>query len=285
MTDLGKYRRTDLACESALFAPERGRVREYSRRGVRFAKMTVERADESLAGRRAGTYVTVYSGKIPSPGDESAENIACAVGEELADFLGRACGGPVRRTVLVCGLGNRSVTPDALGPHSVDLMTVTRHLEGGNFARLCAVCPGTLGQTGIEAAEQLSAAVREISPDAVIAVDALASRSVERLAATVQISDSGICPGSGVGNARREISRETLGVPVIAVGVPTVVDSCTLVADALEAAGYGELGDEVLAVLDAGRNMFVAPRECDEISENAAAMICAAIEKACLIRN
>ena len=288
MTAENGYLRTDLACESAAIAtapaPE---VSEYEIDGFPFASMTVSEEDSGRVGRSAGRYVTAFCGKMTDLDEDSADRLSRALGTELRRFVGEALGTEVGSgtSVLVCGLGNRSVTPDAIGPRAVDMLTVTRHLpKSAPFSRVSAIAPGTLGQTGIEAAEQLEGAVREIKPDAVIAVDALASRSTERLAATVQLCDSGISPGSGVGNARREISRATLGVPVIALGVPTVVGSATLVSDALEAAGLGEFGDEVRRVLDEGRDMFVAPRECDVIAEVVASTVAAAIEYAFGVR-
>lgn len=283
-----EYLRTDLACESVDLAnADSPAIHEYDRDGYNFAELIVEKKDESRIGRHAGRYVTAFAGRMSDFDEDEGERFARSLGRELRDFTCDVLGSEVtgKTSVLVCGLGNRSVTPDALGPRVADLITVTRHLApSAKFSRLSAIAPGTLGQTGIEAAEQLAGAVRETSPDVVIAVDALASRSTERLATTVQICDSGICPGSGVGNARQEISRDTLGVPVIAVGVPTVVDSSTLVSDALSAAGLGELRNEVRDVLDKGRNMFVAPRECDVITENVALIIAAAVECAFGVR-
>ncbi len=283
-----EYLRTDLACESIGIAnTESPAVHEYERDGFNFAELIVEKKDESRIGRHAGRYVTAFAGRMSDFDEDEGERFARSLGKELRDFTCDVLGSEVtgRTSVLVCGLGNRSVTPDALGPRVADLITVTRHLApSAKFSRLSAIAPGTLGQTGIEAAEQLAGAVRETAPDVVIAVDALASRSTERLATTVQLCDSGICPGSGVGNARQEISRDTLGVPVIAVGVPTVVDSSTLVSDALSAAGMGELCDEVREVLDKGKSMFVAPRECDVITENVALILAAAVECAFGVR-
>ena len=288
MSVKNEYLRTDLACESAqMAAGVSPRVTQYEREGFSFASMSVDESESEAIGRRPGRYVTAFAGRMTDLDDDRADLFSRALGTELRRFVCEALGADAdsATSVLVCGLGNRSVTPDAIGPRVVDLLTVTRHLSpDAPFSRLSAIAPGTLGQTGIEAAEQLAGAVGETKPDAVIAVDALASRATARLATTVQICDSGISPGSGVGNARREISRETLGVPVIALGVPTVVDSATLVSDALEAAGLGEYGDEVRRVLDEGRNMFVSPRECDVIAESVAAIVAAAIEYAFGIR-
>ena len=280
------YRRTDLACESAKEGAAVKEATGYSVGGFSFASLSVSEDESETLGRRPGRYVTAFAGRITDFDDETADNFSRALGNELRRFVADAAGGVSEKTsALVCGLGNRAVTPDAIGPRVVDLLTVTRNIPSEEkLPIISAIAPGTLGQTGIEAAEQLMGAVRETSPDTVIAVDALASRATERLAATVQICDSGISPGSGVGNARREISRATLGVPVIAIGVPTVVDSSTLVSDALEAAGLDGYDERLKRVLDEGREMFVAPRECDVISEVAASIIAAAIEYAFGIR-
>ena len=277
-----EYRRTDLAFESAeMSAVAATDVKEYRIDGFLFASMSVGEDDSARIGRRPGRYVTAFAGRMIDFDDETADRFSRALGTEIRRFVCGAIGAKAlsEAALLVCGLGNRSVTPDAIGPRVVDLLTVTRRIfSREELPSISAIAPGTLGQTGIEAAEQLAGAVRETKPDVVIAVDALASRATSRLATAVQLCDSGISPGSGVGNARQEISRETLGVPVIAIGVPTVVDSSTIVSDALEAAGLGELCDEVRRVLDEGKTMFVAPRECDVISEVVASIISAAIE-------
>jgi GPR endopeptidase len=148
-------------------------------------------------------------------------------------------------THLVVGLGNSEITPDAIGPFSVRKLNVTRHLRGIDEklydtigrCEISALFPGVLGQTGIETVELIRGAAENAHPDVVLVIDALAARSCDRLAATVQLSDSGINPGSGIGNHRKAICRETVGVPVIALGVPTVVNSATLVYDALHKAG------------------------------------------------
>ena len=181
----------------------------------------------------------------------------------------------------MAGLGNAELTADAIGPKTVGMLTATRHLrehEGGLYRRLgcsslSAMAPGVLGQTGIETLELLRGAVRFVRPDIVILVDALAARSCDRLAATVQISDVGISPGSGVGNHRSAITRESLGVPVISVGVPTVVNSATLVYDALTEAGIETIDDSLHKVLKSGRSFFVSPKESDVITHEVARLL------------
>lgn len=143
---------------------------------------------------------------------------------------------PGQGPVLVAGLGNAAVTPDAIGPRALDHLVVTRHL-GGSFPQLrpvSAIAPGVLGTTGLESVEVIRGIVERSEPCCVVVLDALASRSLERVCTTVQLTDTGISPGSGVGNRRAAFDRETLGVPVLAVGVPTVVDASTLLEDVLE---------------------------------------------------
>lgn len=166
------------------------------------------------------------------------------VSEVLADFIKEMI--PVTKKeyqVLVVGLGNRQVTPDALGPYVVDNLNITRHIikEYGKYAMgddsmqsVSAIVPGVMGQTGMETLEIVRGVVAESKPDFIIAIDALAARNSKRLNRTIQIADTGINPGSGVGNHRSGITEETVGVPVIAVGVPTVVDAATIVNDTME---------------------------------------------------
>jgi spore protease len=169
------------------------------------------------------------------------------------------------------------MTPDAIGPHTVDRLTVTRHLKGYDPAlfgalgccELSAISPGVMGQTGMESGEILRAAVELTGAELLVVVDALAARSCERLASTIQLSGAGIAPGAGIGNHRMAITRETMGCPVLGMGVPTVVDSSTLVYDALERAGVAvdDLPRELTRVLETGRSFIVTPRDCDAMTE------------------
>ena len=169
---------------------------------------------------------------------------------------------PEEGTVLVAGLGNEKITPDALGPLTLEHLIVSRHLidampsEFGSLRPVCALSPGVLGTTGIETAELLRGAVARVQPSAVVAVDAMASRSLERLCRTFQLSDTGIAPGSGACNPRQELNRQTLGIPVIALGVPTVVEARTL---ALDLVPHGQLDEK--STPDAG--MLVSPKDID----------------------
>ena len=172
------------------------------------------------------------------------------------------------------GLGNRAMTPDVIGPCAADHVPATRHLKGcaafGALADVSVLTPGVLGTTGLEAAELVRGAVETVRPDLVVAVDALASQSLGRVCTTVQLTDAGIVPGSGVGNHRRALTRETLGVPVLAVGVPTVVDAATLALDLLDEAG-ADLPDP--AALRGQGSVMVTPRDIDARAEQLARVV------------
>ena len=181
------------------------------------------------------------------------------------------------QAVMVVGLGNRAITPDAVGPKATDRTLVTRHLidmapeHFSSFRPVSALAAGVLGTTGIESGEIAQAVCAQTRPAAIIAVDALAARRVERLCATVQVCDAGIAPGSGVGNHRFALNEESMGVPVIAVGVPTVVDGATLCADLLEETGR-EMDSEELAKLP-GASLMVTPRDIDQRVEDMSKVI------------
>lgn len=209
-----------------------------------------------------GSYTTVEIGALRRREDNAFCDGARVIADELKKLLRLAPGDGV----LVVGLGNSSITPDAVGHFCVRYTMATRHLrermprEFAAFRSVAAIEPGVMGTTGIESADIIAAVVRKVRPEAVIAVDALASRRMERLCRTVQITDTGISPGSGVGNARAELSRATLDIPVIAVGVPTVVDAATLAADLAESAGV-TLDEEALRAHSGG--LIVTPRDID----------------------
>ncbi len=190
-----------------------------------------------------GTYVTIDAPNLCIPDESYRTEIAEELSKILEQFLFKKAEKKKDYSILVVGLGNRKVTPDALGPYVADNLNITRHIvkEYGKYAmgkdEIClisAIVPGVMGQTGMETVEIIKGVVNETAPDIIIAVDALAARSSKRLNRTIQIADTGINPGSGVGNHRSAINKETVGVPVIAVGVPTVVDAATIVNDTME---------------------------------------------------
>mgnify|MGYP005946867373 CR=1 FL=1 len=247
-------RRTDLALEATELWQEQGgdpgalsgvRTRETSREG--FPVTTVDILDDRGAqalGKPAGSYVTLGLEGLMEREEDAFGRAARALAAELKPLLKLKEG----ELVLVVGLGNRAITPDAVGPLTADQTMVTRHLTQrvpehfGAFRPVAALAAGVLGSTGVESSELIRAVVEQIRPARVVAVDALASRSLSRLCATIQLADTGITPGSGVGNARAALNQETLGVPVVAVGVPTVVDAATLAADLLGGAEAPALG-------------------------------------------
>lgn len=290
------YSRSDLACESGGIAAGGAGLSEDVYREERTDGYTVSRlcirdeAHEKIFGKPRGTYVTFMCGKIWLMDDEGVSRLSVHVAREIRVMCEKVCGRGVDRGfgVLVAGLGNSDITPDAIGPDSVRKLNVTRHLRALDEAlydtvgrcEISAVFPGVLGQTGIETVELIRGAAENARPDVVLAIDALAARSCERLAATVQLSDSGIHPGSGIGNNRKAICRETVGVPVIALGVPTVVDSSTLVYDALRQAGIEEVRPELRQVLENGRSFFVSPKESDIITDRVSDLIADAVDTA-----
>ncbi len=273
--------RTDLALEAEqLFRAEN--APEGSIPGVRaterltdgFTLSTIEVLDhrgEAAIGKPRGTYVTVELGALLRR-EENAFPEACSL---LAKELRALLSLPVSGNVLVAGLGNRDITPDAIGPLALDSVMITRHLREalpehfGSFRPVCGIRSGVLGTTGIESGDMIAALCQKVKPAAVVAIDALASRSMSRLCRTVQISDTGIVPGSGVGNARQALNRETLGVPVIAIGVPTVVDAATLAFDILDDAGLDIDPD----TLHSSGSMIVTPRDIDRNVRDMAKLI------------
>lgn len=281
---------TDLACEAEA-VHDKGKngtdYREETINGYKVARLAVkDKIGENATGKKIGNYITIFSEMICNIDGEKLEALTSLVSNELG-ALSHTLLQKKPSCVLVAGLGNREITADSIGPKTVDRLTVTRHLKLHNqklfesFSKvpLCAVAPGVLGQTGVETAEMIKGVCDYAEPELVIAIDALAARSTARLGATVQISDSGIFPGSGIGNRRSEISRDSLGIPVIALGVPTVVNSSTLVYDALKKAGYSEINDSIEKVLHEGESFFVSPRQSDMISDKVAILLSGAIDE------
>lgn len=291
--------RTDLALETQ----EKMQEDKVDLKGVRFFE---EEIDKNLVistviietengaktmGKPKGTYITIEAGNM----DEEDEDYHREVSAQLARIIGELV--PVKKeelSVLVVGLGNRAVTPDSLGPRVVDNLYITRHIlnEYGRFAfgkegvnRISSIVPGVMAQTGMESMEIVAAVVKETEPDFVIVVDALAARNTRRLNRTIQVTDTGINPGSGVGNHRHGLNEKSLGVPVIAIGIPTVVDAATIVNDTMSSlltalsqneewkrigSSIQELNDAekyelIRELLSPGLNiMFVTPKDIDE---------------------
>ena len=285
-----RTRWTDLAMESRGAQPEQTQTLPG---GIERTTVTIR--DEQTAkalGRPMGVYVTLSCPQRKSIELGTRRALSEALGRAIAGMLPEAC-----RTVLVAGLGNRTVTPDALGPRTVERVLVTRHMDGclpqdvsERLRSVCAAAPGVLGVTGLETAEVLRGMTEHVHPDAVIAVDALAARSSSRICSTIQIADTGISPGSGVGNHQKALTRETLGAPVIAVGVPMVVYASTIAGDALSdmirADGGTEADEEKVAacvervVSERLGDLIVTPREVDALVERMAGILAEGINLA-----
>ena len=285
-----RTRWTDLAMESRGAQPEQTQTLPG---GIERTVVTIRDAQTAKAlGRPVGVYVTLSCPQRMSIELGTRRALSEALGQAIAGMLPGAC-----RTVLVAGLGNRTVTPDALGPRTVERVLVTRHMDGclpqdvsERLRSVCAAAPGVLGVTGIETAEVLRGMVAHVRPDAMIAVDALAARSSQRICSTIQVADTGITPGSGVGNHRKALTRETLGIPVIAVGVPLVVFASTIARDAMgylgAADGASEADEERLATcveqvvsMRLG-DLIVTPREVDALVERMAGILAEGINLA-----
>lgn len=215
---------------------------EYDeKRDVKVTKVIIETEKGARAmGKPKGVYITLEAPDMSVPDEEYHREISVVLARYIRQLL-PDCG--EEQSVLIVGLGNRDITPDALGPDVVGNLLITRHIveEYGKLAlgrdkinKISGIVPGVMAQTGMEASEIVRGIVEETKPDYVIAIDALAARSTRRLNRTIQIADTGIHPGSGVGNHRNGLTQKSLGVPVIAIGVPTVVDAATIVNDTME---------------------------------------------------
>lgn len=276
--------RTDLALEDRERIEGRGGeihgvvLEEENREesGIRITRVRIETKNGArIMGKPLGTYITLEAPALT----EQDEGYHREVSVELARLLREVMPDVKKeRQVLVVGLGNREVTADSLGPHVADNLFVNRHvvMEFGPAAynreemhRISCIVPGVMARTGMESAEIVHGIVKETKPDFLIAVDALAARSTRRLNRTIQVSTSGIYPGSGVGNHRNALTKDSLGVPVIAIGVPTVVDAATIVGDALERmekdSGLQIIGArEHPGAVSELNNMYVTSKDIDE---------------------
>jgi len=288
--------RTDLACESinASGGAPGTSYREYSFSSIPISELTVmEGRGEAATGRKAGRYITLHTGAMRYIDEDRKSELSEAIANVISTLTESITKKSITQStkVLVAGLGNRFISADSVGPRTADKIAVTSHMlesSHGDIFRLLgcssisAVHPGVMGQTGIEAAAMIKGACDYVKPDVVIAVDALAARSTKRLCATVQLSDTGIEPGSGIGNRRGAVNSTTIGFPVIALGVPTVVDSATLVFDALIGAGITKLDPSLEEALNGEENFFVSPKDSDIVCEEISAVLASAINKAFL---
>lgn len=260
-------------------------------------KITNEEGAKAL-GKPVGSYITLEIPALIHKDDELEKRVCAALADEIKKLAHLKKDG----VTLVVGLGNWNITPDAIGPKVVSSLMVTRHMfehipehVGEGITSVCAISPGVLGLTGIETGEIVKGVVQRVKPDLVIAIDALASCKTERVSTTIQLADTGISPGSGVGNARKALNAETLGVPVIAIGVPTVVDALTIANDTIDSviddltrqAPEGSVLYEQLASMDKAhkyqlmqevldpfiRDLIVTPKGIDQIADRISKVI------------
>lgn len=301
--------RTDLAVEERELYAEAGML-ESEIEGVEVEKYTRYKSIDitrvlitsekgaSVLKKPTGTYITIDIPPETYESQEVYEAVCKTVAKELFSLIPKNN----RQTVLVAGLGNKNVTPDALGPAVVESLLVTRHLIeyipeeiDERLRPLCAIAPGVLGLTGIETGEIISGVCDRVSPSLLIVIDSLCSRKMKRINSTVQISNSGIIPGAGIGNSRRAINEETLNIPVIAIGVPTVVDAATITGDTIDlviknlkdSARENEPLYKLLSTIEAEDkyelihqslsseigDFIVTPKEVDRVIENISAII------------
>ncbi len=269
---------------------------------VERVKITNENGEKAI-GKPIGDYITIDIQKLKIAQEEELEKAGEILANELKTIVAKHVNS--QGEILVVGLGNSYVTPDSLGPKVTNEIEVTRHIinylpqyveEGTRM--VSAIAPGVLGTTGIETAEILKGIVDNIHPKLVIVIDALASRSIERISSTVQLSDTGIVPGAGVGNTRNEISQKTLGIPVVAIGIPTVVETAVLVNDCLDLFitklqeeaksndylnqlkqedNYEEIKE---ALVPKDYNLIVTPKEIDDLIENMTQVVATGINRA-----
>lgn len=248
--DLEQYQvRTDLAVEAHELISEKQKqqssiegvvVKEKDIDGVKLTTVDITEKGAEQVGKKPGRYLTFESQGIRKKDSALQEQVERVFAEHFANFL-EELNISKEASCLIVGLGNWNVTPDALGPQTVENILVTKHLfelqpesVSGGFRPVSAITPGVMGVTGIETSDTIFGIIERTKPDFVVALDALASRSIERVNTTIQVSDTGIHPGSGVGNKRKELSKETLGIPVISIGVPTVVDAVTITSDTID---------------------------------------------------
>ncbi len=279
---MGVQVRTDLALE----AKETVQKPDEEIRGVRveeekdeeneiyITRVIIETKNGAkIMGKPMGTYITLEAPRMATPDEDYHREISEKVADQIQELL------PDEKeelSVLVVGLGNREVTADALGPNAADQLHITRHVvrEFGKASynknkmhMISAIVPGVMAKTGMETYEIIRGVVEQTKPDVIIAIDALAARSTKRLNRTIQITDTGVQPGSGVGNHRHALTEEALGVPVIGIGIPTVVDAGTIVGDAVEQVEREMLFcSEVHAVKMAElQNMYVTTKDIDDV--------------------
>lgn len=293
--------RTDLALEARESVSEKEEhlhgvqvEEEYKEESeIKITRVTIESKNGArLLGKAMGTYVTLEAPNMAHPDEDYHEEIARELAYQIKSLLPKE---KEQLSILIVGLGNREVTADSLGPRVVDNLTITRHMvmefgnaayEGRKLPLTSSLVPGVMAKTGMESQEIISGVVAQTHPDLVLVIDALAARSIKRLNRTIQISNAGINPGSGVGNYRNAIQEENLGVPVIALGVPTVVDAATIVQDAvfkdctMEDQDFLDRKEKITGAMDELYNMYVTGKDVDYEIQQISHIICNAIHLA-----
>lgn len=286
--------RTDLVCEASEINPDINGVKQtkINKFGIQGTCIQVQNIEASKKlDKPIGSYVSFETNALLSRDTWEYEKISKAISEILLKFIKPK----KNQTVLVVGLGNENMTPDSIGPKVIDKIFVTRHIltylpeeADERMNSVCAIKPGVLGVTGVESADIIKGIVEKTNVSALIVIDALASRRSERMFSTFQITDTGITPGAGVGNKRRALTNETLGVPVIAIGVPTVIYASSLIYDAAldilsDMTGQSEEKVETAASKMASfleEDMVVTPKEIDVIAQDSAKIIADGINMA-----
>ncbi len=276
--------RTDLALEAQELNKESSNKSEIfteseTVNGIKITRQKViSKRDELSLGKSKGTYITIEMNSIDDD-ITNADDKIYAISDEISNLL------PEDGCVLVAGIGNENITADALGPKTIEGILATRHITHeiaaqiglDNLRSVAAIAPGVLGQTGVETSELILSIIKKINPTALIAVDALASRKLSRLGSTIQISDAGIAPGTGVGNHRTPISKETMGIPVISIGVPTVVDAVTLAADIIEPFDKTSASRINDIISPKASHMVVTPKDIDLLISRCSRLVSLAI--------
>ncbi|MBO5478301.1 MAG: GPR endopeptidase [Clostridia bacterium] len=305
-TDLALERRDLYRKANALDKEIDGIETQEEENGPRIRIARVKVLDENGAkaiGKPIGNYITIDIQKLKIATEEDIQESAEVLAKELKELLKKHAN--PKDEILVVGLGNQYVTPDSLGPKVINDIDVTRHILtympqvlSQDTRPVSAISPGVLGTTGIETLEILKGIVDNINPKLLIVIDALASRSIERISSTIQLADTGITPGAGVGNTRKDLSKETLGIPVIALGIPTVVDAATIAADSLELF-IGKLQQEANSneflnnlqeedkyemikqvLVPEDYNFIVTPKEIDDLIKNMSSIVARGINMA-----
>lgn len=282
--------RTDLAIEARDMYVEQQSTKEDETTGiqteerldndVKIVQVTIDAEAEEAVGKKKGTYITIHTDSVKEQDSTSQVQAAQVLAKELNHLL-TINELPEDAVGFIVGLGNYNVTPDALGPLTLENILVTNHLfmleheqVSSGYRPVGAMTPGVMGTTGMETSDIINGIVRMFSPDFIIAVDALASRSIERVNETIQLTDTGIHPGSGVGNKRKELSKETLGIPVIAIGVPTVVDAVTITTDTIDlllkyfGRKWNEKDDASNALVPSSMSFGMRDLEEDDLPDN-----------------